>query len=512
MFSCVSKVDMKDRTVGVVHLAAGKAFAGLTLFNQGVETFLIDEDGRAINTWRSKRTVFASYLLPNGHLVRDGNDSDLATTFNAGGAAGYIEEVTWENELVWSFAALPYSRYLTHHDIEPMPNGHVLVLLWERRTKEECIRAGRKSEFLPDDEVWDQMVWELAPNGRGGADVVWQWSLFDHLVQDADPSKENFGQIHAHPELFDINACPPGGKLGCRNQGLVGPRGRLSDTAPDSADKITGFCQPRSSFGATGTGEKDWSHCNGLCYDAHRDQIIQSFNIHSEILIIDHSTTTDEARGHSGGRYGRGGDFLFRWGNPSNYRCGTRTDQMLYNQHSCRLGRVNESGFSTSVLVFNNGRVPDRHWSSVDELELPEEVPGSGIYTLPAPGMAFGPEKFTWSYGPRVGRLGSFYCTHISCCERLDNGNTLVVQGPQGIITEVTPSGEEVWRYVVPVSSGSKAKAVCITRQGDERVLPSDLSFTLFQVKKYPLSYAPFVERGITPEHRRRCFYLEAYP
>lgn len=33
-----------------------------------------------------------------------------------------VEEVTWENELVWSYARLPYDAFLTHHDLEPMPS------------------------------------------------------------------------------------------------------------------------------------------------------------------------------------------------------------------------------------------------------------------------------------------------------------------------------------------------------------------------------------------------------
>ena len=69
-------------------------------------------------------------------------------------------------------------------------------------------------------------------------------------------------------------------------------------------------------------------------------------------------------------------------------------------------------------------RYPDRHWSSVDELILPETSANSGEY-IRQKGKAFGPERPVWSYGPRAGRRNSFYCTHISACQRLANGNTL---------------------------------------------------------------------------------------
>merc|ERR1711871_1860375 len=38
----------------------------------------------------------------------------------------------------------------------------------------------------------------------------------------------------------------------------------------------------------------------------------------------------------------------------------------------------------------------------------------------------------------------SFYCTHISGCQRLPGGNTLITMGPQGMLVEVTPGGQQV--------------------------------------------------------------------
>jgi len=43
--------------------------------------------------------------------------------------------------------------------------------------------------------------------------------------------------------------------------------------------------------------------------------------------VIDHSTTTAQAAGHSGGTYGKGGDLLYRWGNPNAYQHGTAADE-----------------------------------------------------------------------------------------------------------------------------------------------------------------------------------------
>lgn len=67
-------------------------------------------------------------------------------------------------------------------------------------------------------------------------------------------------------------------------------------------------------------------------------QVMVSFNVPSELIVVDHGTTTAEAASHSGGARGHGGDILWRWGNPQVYRGATRKQQQLFCQHSgeCR--------------------------------------------------------------------------------------------------------------------------------------------------------------------------------
>ena len=46
---------------------------------------------------------------------------------------------------------------------------------------------------------------EIEPVPPDDARIVWEWHLWDHLVQDVDPEKPGYGSIADHPELMDIN-------------------------------------------------------------------------------------------------------------------------------------------------------------------------------------------------------------------------------------------------------------------------------------------------------------------
>ena len=299
MFQKSANISLKDRTIGVIERNDKYIQTGYNLMSIGKETYLFDSDGRVVHEWTSERSVFCSYLLPNGNLLRDGSENIIAVGFRTGGAAGFVEEVTWEGERVWSHLQTPISQYLTHHDLQPLPNGNVLVLSWERKTRDEAIAAGRRPELIPDNEVWNNIIMELKPNrnnantntktdsssnhgcGIGDAEVVWQWSVWDHLIQDYDSTKANYGDIAAHPECFDINCCPAYGKAGARDQSLLTKSKNKNDIDPNNT----------GSFGSGVTGERDWLHINCISYDPIRDQIAMSCNVHGELVIIDHSTT-----------------------------------------------------------------------------------------------------------------------------------------------------------------------------------------------------------------------------
>ncbi len=169
------------------------------------------------------------------------------------------------------------------------------------------------------------------------------------------------------------------------------------------------------------TGGADWNHSNSIDYNAELDQILISVRNFSEIWVIDHSPTTAEAAGHTSGDSDKGGDLLYRWGNPHAYDAGTATDQQLFVQHDAQWIPAGYPG-AGNILVFNNGAGrPGGNYSSVDEIMPP--VDNAGNYALDA-SSTFGPAAPVWSYS--AGKQTDFYATNISGAQRLPSGGAAV--------------------------------------------------------------------------------------
>lgn len=466
---------LREQTVGLF-LNEPSAFDGYTLFapNFSEYTYLIDMDGYVVNIWESDyRPGQSAYLLENGNLLRTVHLSDIG----GGPSGGGIQEIAWDGTIVWDFqyANLAESRLvkqaaentifltnllgaasdhldwfsaeesLPHHDIEPMPNGNVLILAWEFKTEAEAIAAGRNPRWISEGELWPEMIIEVQPTGPTSGKIVWEWHLWDHLIQDYDPSQANYGVVADHPELIDLNYA--------------------------------------------GKKKADWIHANAIDYNPELDQIIISCRSFNELWIIDHSTTTEEAAGHTGGKSGKGGDILYRWGNPQAFDNGSKDDQTLFGQHDTQWIEPGLPG-DGNILIFNNGNHrPAGEYSSVDEIVPPLDANGHYLIT---PNSAQEPQDSIWSYvAPNP---SDFYADKVSGAQRLPNGNTLVCSGTNGTIFEVTPEGEIVWLYVNPVTSNGPLS------QGDS--IPGDnkgFANAVFRAYRYAPDYPGLAGKDLTP-------------
>ncbi len=359
---------------------------------------LVDTEGNIVHSWETNyKPGNVVYFLENGQLLYTGGARNRI--FRADGAGGIVQLIDWDGNVTWEYE-YSSNTHLQHHDVEMLPNGNVLMIAWQYKTEAEALAAGRDPSLLNDGELWPGSIIEVQPTGPKSGDIVWEWYAWDHLVQDYDTTKDNFGVVANHPELIDLN--------------------------------YVGF------------NAADWFHSNAVDYNAELDQILLSVHSFSEVWIIDHSTTTAEAAGHTGGNSGMGGDLLYRWGNPQTYDAGTAADQQLFHQHDAEWIGAGLPG-EGNILVFNNGmRRPEGRYSSIVEIISP--VNSDGSYPLDA-GSAYSPSDPVWIYTAEPPT--DFYAKSISGAQRLPNGNTLTCHGGNSYLFEVTPSCEKVWEYQV---------------------------------------------------------------
>ena len=264
---------------------------------------------------------------------------------------------------------------MPHHDAIKLPNGNALLICWEMTDEKEAVARGRRPETVKNSHLQPDCLVELKPTGKHSSEVVWEWRSWDHLIQDHDKTKPGYGDVSEHPELFDLNY------MG----GEEDPVAKTKTAAKD--DQKNGQAPAVRK-------NPDWMHVNAVAYNPDLDQIALSSPNFCEIWIIDHSTTIAEAKGHTGGRAGKGGDILYRWGNPRAYKNGTSNDRRLFFQHNIQW-IAKGLPVRGHMLVFNNGggRKPEEY-SSVDEFVPPTN--NDGHYTTQKPSSA--PPSPLWSY------------------------------------------------------------------------------------------------------------------
>ncbi len=413
------------------------SYNGYTLFAPAAfyDTYLIDNCGKEINTWTSTYLPgLSAYILPDGDLLRTGRVN--SSFFSGGGSGGILERYDWDGNLEWSYQ-MSDSLIHQHHDIEPLPNGNILVLTWERFLRNQALAAGRDTSRIQN-EIWLTAIFEIQPIGSTGANIVWEWHAMDHLIQENTPLAANFGIVSDHPEKINFNYYHP--QMG----GIVNP---------------------------------DFMHSNGIDYNPEKDQILISSRNFSELWIIDHSTSTQEAAGSSGGKYGKGGDLLYRFGNPAAYNRGTTNDQVFFAQHDGKWIQNGYPGFP-GITLFNN--TPTQTSSAVLSFTPPED--SAGYYTSPG-NQAYGPATADWSF-----QSTDIFSANVSGAQRLPNGNTLVCSGRGGKFFEYDLQKNLVWAYRSPVDFNGPVN------QGS-----TPLQATVFRAERYGEGYSAFAGRNLSP-------------
>lgn len=382
----------QNQTMGLL-INTPESYNGYTLFSNNEYSYLVDNCGIKVNEWESDYKVGQSlYLMENGDLLRQGA---LFGDFDAGGRGGIFELYDWSGNLKWQYRIANDLQH-AHHDIAILPSGNFLCTVWERKSQSQAQNYGRKY----DGEVWSATILEIEILPNNQANIVWKWSVWDHLIQDYNPSRPNYGIVADHPELIDIN--------------YIGEDEETSE---------------------------NWLHLNAISYNESLDQIAISSRNLSEIYIIDHSTTTAEAMSHSGGKYGKGGDILFRYGNPQVYDHGDASHQILHKQHHIDW-IPDESTWSGGFSVFNNKY--EANQSSIIIFNNPANE--NGVYHFDSQ-SGYGDISIVREY-----TTTGFYSDIQSGVQILANDHLLLLEGRSGHITEVGADDNVVWEYINPVN------------------------------------------------------------
>ncbi|MEL6405330.1 MAG: aryl-sulfate sulfotransferase [Chloroflexota bacterium] len=427
--------ETQERTVGALY----GEHSGYTLStpNGNPFVFLLNDQGEVVHQWFTEDRNDDVILLEDGSILVNQPrltvpEFDFGADITWLQGVGSVGKYNWDGELVWRWE-LGREGYRLHHGLELMPNGNLLLIAFEYRTTEEAIQAGRNPETLGDG-LWSEVFMELDTETL---EIVWEWVLWDHLIQDFDETKDNYGVVEDNPQLVDIN-----------------------------------YWEPQNPV------IEDWVHVNSLDFNPELNQIAVSAREFNEIWVIPYTETSEEAATEAG-------NLLYRWGNPRAYGQGTEADQELFFQHDVQWIPEGYPG-AGNMLTYSNRNLDETleegEFSRVIEIMPP--LLEDGTYELSEDGV-YGPFELTWFYegNPRT----ELYSRITSGAQRLLNGNTLITEGFQGRLLEVTSEGEIVWEYIIPYSG-----AEIIPQGGNARALT-------FRARRFELDFPAFEGRDLTP-------------
>ena len=382
-----------------------KCWGGYTIFQaKEVGAALIDMSGRVVQLWKGLHG-FPNKLLPGGYVI--GSTGERPKEF------GYqdqrdIVQLDWDGNVVWKFDKYDYiedpgeePRWMArqHHDYqrEGNPVGYYVPgmdpLVDKGNTLIVC-HKGLKNPNITDKPLLDDTIIEVTWDGE----IVWEWICSDHF--------DEMGFSEAAKNIL------------ARNPTM----------------------KPH--------GEGDWMHINSMSllgpnkwHDAgderfHPENIIWDGRQTNIIAIIDRKT--GQLVWQIGPDYDR---------TPEERKLGWMIGQ--HHAHMIPRGLPGEG----HILVFDNGG-----WAGYGAPNPGSPTGHNAALRDYSRVLEFDPVtlEVIWQYTPsEAGFLfpldsNRFYSPFISSAQRLPNGNTLIVEGSDGRMLEVTPEHEIVWEYISP--------------------------------------------------------------
>lgn len=391
---------------GVTIYKKEKAYSGYTIYPSRDGALLIDMNGREVQLWQGLQG-FPNKILPGGFVL--GSTGIRNPKYGMQDQIDLVQ-VDWEGNIVWKFDQNEFiedkgeePRWMArqHHDYQregssvgyytpgylpKVDHGNTLIL-----THEDIYNPKISDKRLLDDKI-------IEVNWKG--EILWEWRANEH---------------------FD--------ELGF-----------------DEAAKNLLFRDP--NFRPTGDGIGDWLHINSIStlgdnrwYDSgdqrfHPDNIIWDSREANILAIISKES----------------GNIVWKIGptfdqSPELIKLGWIIGQ--HHFHMIPRGLPGEG----NLLVFDNGG-----WAGYGSPNPSSPTGRMNAKRDYSRVLEFDPITYEiiWQYTPTeagfITPLDSsrFYSPFISSAQRLPNGNTLITEGSDGRLIEVTKEHEIVWEFVNP--------------------------------------------------------------
>jgi hypothetical protein len=418
-----------------------QAWSGYTVFDTPNEqgAVLIDMNGTMLRRWKEVAAVPGpARLLPGGDLIGG------STRRQPHQEAVALVQINWKGDTVWKFdradlveeAGKPATWMARqHHDWqrEGSANGDYAPDALPMVSGGRTLILTHKNVSRPDitDKLLeDDRLIEVSWDGR----ILWDWLASDHV--------DGFG---------------------------------LSVQARNAIRSVPSWAENR--------GSGDWLHVNAAAYLGpnkwydggdrrfHPDNIMISSRNASVMAIIDRTT----------------GAFVWQMGPDYRESSALRALGQILGQHHPHLIPKGLPG-AGNLLVFDNGG------ASVYGEANPVAPTGANIVArINSRVLEINPVTFenVWEYSMSGQERFLFASHYISSAQRLPNGNTLIDEGADGRLFEVTSAKEIVWEYVNPffdVEGGSRTNRVFraqrvpydwvpqLPRPTERAVIPPDIS------------------------------------
>ncbi len=410
-----------------------KCYNGYTLYPcPGGGAIIIDMHGNEIRRFE-QITGFPLKMLPNGHLM-----GSLREVKNGLQDMDGLVEIDWDGKIVWeSSCALSHRQ---HHDFqrEGSPTGY-----FSTPEQEPKINGGKtlilchetvRQPSISDRELLDDVIVETDSEGN----ILWRWQASQH-IDEFGFSPEQRKTIYNWPNF----------------------------------DPRTGSCDWFHINCASWLGDNPWYRQGDSRF--HPENIIFGSREGCVMGIIDH---TD-------------GHLVWRLGPDFSENEKLMAIGWIIGQHHVHMIPAGLPG-EGNILLFDNG--------------------GAAGYSVPTPFNPTGNKaihrdysrileinpvtlEVVWKYSAAEGGYFAplegfrFSSKLVSSAQRLPNGNTLITEGVDGRIFEVTKEHELVWEFTNPVFNG----------QGNGSAFQPPFMNMIYRAYRIPYVWIPQIRPQILP-------------